>query len=91
MSLTKLDLEVLRRFFRLPEGKAFVAVLETKLEAIDVKLRRASGEELYRAQGHAQALEALIREITGAEQNLNRQPQIQPSRAHHPFADETLN
>ena len=44
MSLTKIDLEVLRQFFARPEGKAFVAVLETKLEAIDVKLRRASGE-----------------------------------------------
>ena len=48
-----------------------------KLSEADVKMRRLSGEELNRQQGRAQQLEELIRELTEAEQALNRQD---PSR-----------
>lgn len=53
-----------------------VAMLERKLAEVDVKLRTATGEVLYRTQGKAQQLEELLRDLTGAEQALER---LEPS------------
>lgn len=77
MALTTGELEALRRFSRVPEGRLWVAMLEKKLAEADAKLRTATGEDLYRKQGRAQQLEELIAEVTQAEQTLNRQ---EPSR-----------
>lgn len=77
MPLTTPELQTLRAFYRTPEGKLFVRMLEDKLEDADAKLRRLSGEDLNRQQGRAQQLEELIRELTEADQALNRQD---PSR-----------
>lgn len=77
MPLTTSELQILRAFFWSAEGKLLVAMLKDKLAAADVKLRSLSGEDLNRQQGRAQQLEELIRELTEAEQTLNRQD---PSR-----------
>lgn len=77
MPLTNSQLQTLRAFFWSPEGKLFVAMLQDKLAAADVKLRSLSGEELNRQQGRALQLQELIGELTDAEQILNRQD---PSR-----------
>lgn len=75
MALTASDLQALKHFFGRPEGKLWVAMLEDKLAAVDVKLRTAAGEELLRTQGRAQQLDELIRELTEADTNLKRQEQ----------------
>lgn len=74
MALTNTDLEALRRFSQVPEGRMWVAMLERKLAEVDAKLRTAAGEDLYRKQGRAQQLEELIGLLTkDAEQTLKRQ------------------
>lgn len=75
MALTNTDLRLLRSFFHTPEGKMYVAMLETKLVEADANLRTATGEDLYRKQGRAQQLHELIGDLTGADQILKRQEQ----------------
>ncbi len=73
MALTGSELQSLRAFFRTPEGRLYVAMLEKKLAEADEKLRTATGEDLYRKQGRAQQLDELIRELSEADQALKRQ------------------
>jgi flagellar hook-basal body complex protein FliE len=75
MPLTNSELQTLRSFFWLPEGKLFVAMLKDKLAESDAKLRRLTGEALNQQQGKSQQLEELIRELSEAEQSLKRQDQ----------------
>lgn len=72
MPLSTNELQILRAFFGRPEGKLWVGMLEGKLAAVDVQLRTATGEQLYRHQGRAQQLDELIRELTEADEKLKR-------------------
>jgi hypothetical protein len=72
MPLTKEDLNGLARFARLPEGQLFVGLLEKRLAEHDKTLRTARGEDIFRAQGAAQAVEQIIKDITQAPTNLQR-------------------
>lgn len=67
------ELEALRRYARLPEGRGLILILEKKLEASDVLLRTLSGEHLHRQQGRSQQLQELLDEIGGADKVLKRQ------------------
>lgn len=72
MSLNREDLDLLRRLAKTPDGKALVLILEKKLSERDEKLRTATGEELYRAQGRAQELAELLSDIAEADTRLKR-------------------
>lgn len=70
--MTNAQLADLARFGRLPEGKVFVDLIRMQLAVHDAKTRTATGEEVYRSQGRAQALAELIAMIEGAETSLAR-------------------
>lgn len=70
--MTNAQLADLARFGRLPEGKVFVDLLKMRLAEHDAKTRTATGEEVYRSQGRAQALAEVIKDIEGAETALKR-------------------
>lgn len=72
MQLSKDQLTFLAALARAPEGKLLVQLLEAKLSEQDAKLRTAVGEEVYRAQGRAQATAELIGNIRDAHLSLNR-------------------
>lgn len=72
MPLNNEDLDLLRRVAKTPDGKALVLILEKKLRERDEKLRTATGEELYRAQGRAQELAELLSDIAEADTRLKR-------------------
>lgn len=62
-----------------------VAVLQKKLDEVDAKLRRLSGDELLRAQGRAQQLEELLDlsaspQVSGQRQELAGLPRSRPMR-----------
>lgn len=67
------ELEALRRYARLPEGRGLIQILEKKLAESDEKLRSLTGELLYRQQGRSLALAEFLDEIAGADQVLKRQ------------------
>jgi hypothetical protein len=67
MTLTGDQLAFMARFSKSPEGKFLVSLYEAELRELDVKLRKATGEAIYQAQGRAQQLEEMIERITGAE------------------------
>lgn len=73
MALSIPDLEALRRYARLPEGRTLVLILEKKLAESDAKLRVLTGELLNQQQGRSQALAELLDDIAGAEKALTRQ------------------
>lgn len=72
MSFTNAQLLDLSRFARLPEGQLFVELLKLRLAEHDAKLRTATGEDLPRTQGKAQAVQQLIEDITQAGTRLQR-------------------
>ena len=73
MALTTPDLEALRRYARLPEGRGLMQILETKLVESDRKMRVLTGELLYRQQGRSLQLQELLDDINGADTTLKRQ------------------
>lgn len=79
MQLSKDQLTFLAALARSPEGKFLTQLLEAKLHEQDAKLRTAVGEEVYRAQGRAQATAELIGDIQGAQHSLNRSVQTRTS------------
>lgn len=66
------DLEFLRRFARMPEGRVLVELLHRKLTDADRRLRTAIGEDVLRSQGRAQLLAELIDDVTKAGMKLDR-------------------
>ena len=72
VQLSKDQLTFLAALARAPEGKLLMQLLEAKLSEQDAKLRTAVGEEVYRAQGRAQATAELIGDIRDAHLRLNR-------------------
>lgn len=81
MQLDKGQLTFLAAFARSPEGRLLVQLLEAKQREQDAKLRTAVGEEVYRAQGRAQATAELIGDILEAQQRLNRNDPTRTSRS----------
>lgn len=67
------ELEALRRYARLPEGRGLVLILEKKLAESDIQMRKLTGEHLYRQQGRSLQLAELLDEIAGADTVLKRQ------------------
>lgn len=63
MQLSDSQLDFLARFQRSPEGKLLIEIYETELREWDVKLRNATGEDVYRLQGRAKQLEEMIERI----------------------------
>ncbi len=78
MKLSAVDLDVLGRMNKAPDGRYLVDMLVRRRAEIDATLRTLDGNELYRAQGRAQALDELITDLEEAEQRKNRSDQ----RAH---------
>lgn len=70
--LNRDDLEFLRRFARLPEGRQLITLYQRNLAETDVRLRTAIGDELLRTQGRAQLLAELIAQVTEADKSLER-------------------
>lgn len=75
MKLSAIDLDVLGRMNKSPDGRYLVDLLMRKRAENDAALRTADGNELYRAQGRAQALDELISDLQEAEQRKNRSVQ----------------
>lgn len=80
MSLSNETLALLARIRRMPEYSIVRQLIDARLAEADRNLRRATGEELIRQQGRAQALEELIKDFDGAEKALQRTTQL----AHRP-------
>lgn len=81
MQLKSDELQFLARLSRTPDGAALLKLLRAKLAEADGELRKAQGENVYRAQGRAQELDELITLITDADQKLKR---IEASRPRPP-------
>lgn len=76
MHLSTDDLGLLARLNKAPDGQLLLRLLRAKLAVADEKLRSATGEEVYRAQGRALALAEMIGDIEHAQQKLN--PPLRP-------------
>lgn len=86
MSFTNAQLAEISRYARLPEGQLFVQLLQMRLAEHDRHLRTASGEELFRTQGKAQAVQQLIDDIEQAGTRLQRAQGSRPPTRHEPLA-----
>jgi division protein CdvB (Snf7/Vps24/ESCRT-III family) len=71
MTLTSEQLLFLARFSKSPEGKALVSMYEAELAEADGKLRKATGEDVYRLQGRASQIEEMIDRIKTADSKAN--------------------
>lgn len=81
VQLSRDQLTFLAALARAPEGKLLMQLLEAKLSEQDAKLRTAVGEEVYRAQGRAQATAELIGDIRDAHTRLTRTDPTRTSRS----------
>jgi len=72
MHLNGTQLQFLSRLSKTPDGLMLLQVLQAKLAESDAKLRSAIGEEVYRAQGRAQAFAEMIGDLTSADDKLTR-------------------
>jgi hypothetical protein len=88
MTLTAEQVAFLVRLSKSPEGKFLVGMYEVELREIDVKLRKATGEAIYQAQGRAQQLEEMIGRITNAGQKANPAPLTARPRAVSGFGGD---
>lgn len=76
MSLTTPELDELHRVSRSPDGQVVLRLLEKRLAEHDKAMRTADGNEVFRAQGKAQAIQQLIDDITQAGEILQRVKQV---------------
>lgn len=83
MHLSSDDLAFLARFNKTPDGQYLLRLLQAKLVERDQMLRKATGEEVHRAQGRALELDELIADITTAQQKLT--PSRRPVTSQAPF------
>jgi hypothetical protein len=72
MALTNQQLEQLALVAKMPEGNIVSELLTMRLAEYDKALRSASGEEILRSQGRAQAVEQLIKDFAEAGERLRR-------------------
>ena len=73
---------VLKSLIAIKRDPSLSPVLSWLLESlrdVDQRNRRMSGEALYRGQGEAQTLEAIITEINNADSNLAKVGQLEES------------
>jgi division protein CdvB (Snf7/Vps24/ESCRT-III family) len=82
MTLTSDQLQFLARFSKSPEGKSLVSMYEAELAEVDGKLRKATGEDIYRLQGQASQLDEMIGRIKTADSKANSK---RPVLAPRPF------
>ena len=80
MHLNGTQLQFLSRLSKTPDGLMLLQVLQAKLAESDAKLRSAIGEEVYRAQGRAQAFAEMIGDLTSADDKLTRNAPLSPHR-----------
>jgi len=73
MHLTRDQVQVLARLNRLPEGQALLAILAMLQGELDAALRKARGEDVFRAQGAAAQIDILVGWIQEAQGKLERQ------------------
>lgn len=71
MTLTGEQIAFLARFSKTPEAKFLLSMYEAELHELDVKLRTARGEDIYRAQGRASQLDEMVKCIKNAEAKAN--------------------
>lgn len=64
MHLSNDQLGFFQRLSRTPDGAALVVIYQAELQETDAKLRKATGEEIYRLQGRAQQLEQAIEQLS---------------------------
>ena len=81
MHLSSTQLQFLSRLSKSPDGQLLLKVYQAKLAESDAKLRSAIGEEVYRAQGRAQAFAEMIGDLTTADDKLTRTAPPVTSRA----------
>jgi hypothetical protein len=67
MRLTTEQYATLARLRRLPEGRAFIGLLEAALDEVQQSLRLATGERVGWLQGEAQCLAGWLQLIADAE------------------------
>jgi hypothetical protein len=72
MKLSGEQLQFLARLNRSPDGAYLLTVLRARLADRDAVLRKARGEDVFRAQGRADELADLIDDITKAHDQLAR-------------------
>ncbi len=68
MTLTGDQCAFLARLSKSPDGKFLVEMYEAELRELDVRLRKATGEDIYRAQGRASQLDEMVKRIKDAAQ-----------------------
>ena len=88
MALNIADLTILARIAKSGDGKFVQRLVGEMLKEADEALRNAQGEEVFRAQGRAQAYDHLIKVIAQAPANLQRNEQS-PSQAKRPVVDRS--
>jgi len=72
MQLSSAQLGFLARLSKAPDGQLLLELLKARQVERDTSLRRATGEEVLRAQGRALELSEIIADITEAGSRLNR-------------------
>ena len=72
MHLSNTQLQFLSRLSKSPDGQMLLQMFKAKLAESDLKLRSATGEEVYRAQGRAQAFAEMIDDLAKADEKLTR-------------------
>jgi hypothetical protein len=72
MRLSPDQYQTLARLRRLPDGRAFIALLEAELEEVRTALRTATGERLGWLQGEAQCLAGWLERVAKAEERSGR-------------------
>ena len=74
MKLDEHQLAFMARLSKTPEGRFLAETYQAELRELDVKLRKATGDDIYRLQGRAQQLEEMIERITNTKPATARPP-----------------
>lgn len=70
--LTNQELQFLAQFAKLPEGHRYMQYLAAKMGDADESLRKASVDDVMRAQGRSVALHELLQDLKEAGERLER-------------------
>jgi hypothetical protein len=62
--LTETQVQFLSRLGKSPDGQLLLALINSEIDAVNIDLRRVSGEALYRLQGRAASLDELADVLT---------------------------
>lgn len=72
MRFDRTQLQFLARLCKSPDGAILLQILRVKQAEADQALRKARGEDVYRAQGRAEEIDDLLAMIEDAPASLNR-------------------